>query len=162
MAEKLKTALVGIGKVTDLHSTALVNLKESEFTAVCSRSKDKAEEYAARFGVRAYTDVSEMVVKEKIDVVIICTPHPNHRVPTLAALESGAHVLIEKPFASSLEDCDAMLEASRKYGKEIAVVGQRRWYLPARRVKDAIDAGKIGKPVFATVNMLGLAGKVVL
>ena len=155
MAEKLKTAVVGIGKVTDLHSAALVNLKESEFAAVCSRNKDKAVEYAARFGVRAYTDVSEMVMKEKIDVIIICTPHPNHRVPTLAALEAGAHVMIEKPFASSLEDCDVMLAASRKQGKEIAVIGQRRWYLPSRRVKDAIEAGKIGKPVFGTINMLG-------
>jgi len=102
MAEKLKTAVVGIGKVTDLHAAALASLKESEFTAVCSRSIDKAREYAARFGVKGYADVSEMVLKEKIDIVIICTPHPNHRVPSLAALESGAHVLIEKPFASSL------------------------------------------------------------
>ena len=141
MAGKLKTAVVGIGKVTDLHSSALANLKESEFTAVCSRSIEKASEYAARFGVNAYTDVTEMVSRENIDFVIICTPHPNHRVPTLAALEAGAHVLIEKPFASSLEDCDAMLEASRNHGREIGVVGQRRWYLPSRRVKAAIDAG---------------------
>ncbi len=103
----------------DLHSTALVNLKESKFTAVCSRNKEKAGEYAARFDLKAYTDVVEMVSKEKIDVVIVCTPHPNHRIPTLAALEAGAHVLIEKPFASSLEDCDAMLEASGKHGKEM-------------------------------------------
>lgn len=155
MIGKLKTAVVGIGKVTDLHSAALANLKESEFTAVCSRSKEKAGTYSARFGVKAYTDVTEMVTMEKIDVVIICTPHPNHMLPTLAAIEAGAHVLVEKPFASSLEDCDAMLEASRKHGKEIGVVGQRRWYLPSRRIKDAIDAGKIGKPVFGTVNMLG-------
>jgi len=155
MAERLKTAVVGIGKVTDLHANSLSNLKQSLFTAVCSRSKDKAIDYAARFGVKAYTSVSEMVSNEKIDLVVICTPHPNHRIPTMDALEAGAHVLIEKPFASSLADCDAMLESSRKYGKEIGVVGQRRWYLPARRVKDAIDAGKIGKPVFGTVNMLG-------
>ena len=155
MAEKLKTAVVGIGKVTDLHSAALANLKESEFAAVCSRSKDKAGDYAARFGVKAYTDVAEMVSKEKIDVAIICTPHPNHRISTLAALEAGAHVLIEKPFASSLEDCDVMLEASRKHGKEIGVVGQRRWYRPALRVKEAIDSGKIGKTIFGTINMLG-------
>jgi UDP-N-acetyl-2-amino-2-deoxyglucuronate dehydrogenase len=155
MPGKLKTAVVGIGKVTDLHSSALATLKESAFTAVCSRSEDKAREYAARFGIKAYTDVSEMVSKEKIDLVVICTPHPNHRVPTVAALQAGAHVLVEKPFASSLEDCDAMLDASRMYGREIGVVGQRRWYPPCQRVRDAIDAGKIGKPVFGTINMLG-------
>jgi len=155
MAQQLKTALVGIGKVTDLHASALVRLKESVFTAVCSRSREKAEDYASRYKIKAYTDVSEMVAREQIDVVIICTPHPNHRGPALAALEAGAHVLVEKPLASSLEDCDAMIEAGRRSGKQVGVVGQRRWYPPAIRIRQAIDQGKIGKPVFGTVNMLG-------
>ena len=155
MTQQLKTALVGVGKVTDMHARALVKLKESHFTAVCGRSKEKTEDYAAKYDIKAYTDVAEMVSNEKIDVVIICTPHPNHKEPTIAALEAGANVLIEKPLASSLEDCDAMIEASRRYGKQIGVVCQRRWYHPAMRVKEAIDAGKIGKPVFGTVNMLG-------
>ena len=155
MSDQLKTALVGVGKVTDMHARALVNLKESLFTAVCGRNREKTEGYAARYGIRAYTDVAEMVAKEQIDVVIICTPHPNHKEPTIAALEAGAKVLIEKPLASSLEDCDAMIEASRRCAKQIGVVCQRRWYLPAMRVKNAIDAGKIGQPVFGTVNMLG-------
>ncbi len=151
--------MVGVGKVTDLHSAALVNLPESKFTAVCGRSREKTENYAARYGIKAYTDVAEMVSKEKIDVVIICTPHPNHKEPTIAALEAGANVLIEKPLASSLEDCDAMIEASKRCGKQIGLICQRRWYMPAQRVKQAIDDGKIGKPVFATVNMLGWRDK---
>jgi predicted dehydrogenase len=159
MTQKLKTALVGVGKVTDMHARALVNLKESAFMAVCSRSWDKSESFAAKYGITAYTDVTEMVTNEKIDVVIICTPHPNHREPAIAALEAGAHVLIEKPLASSLEDCDIMIETARRCGKQIGVVCQRRWYPPAMRVREAIDAGKIGKPVFGTVNMLGWRDK---
>ncbi len=159
MTQQLKTALVGIGKVTDMHARALVNLKESHFTAVCGRSREKTENYAAGHRVKAYTDVTEMVNREKIDVVIICTPHPNHREPAIAALEAGANVLIEKPLASSLEDCDAMIETSRRCGKQIGVICQRRWYPPAMRVKMAIDAGKIGKPVFGTINMLGWRDK---
>ena len=159
MTQQLNTALVGVGKVTDMHARALLNLKESRFTAVCGRNKEKTENYTANFGVKAYTDVAEMVSKEKIDVVIICTPHPNHKEPTIAALEAGANVLIEKPLASSLEDCDAMIEASKRYGKQIGVVCQRRWYPPAMRVKEAIDDGKIGLPVFGTVNMLGWRDK---
>lgn len=155
MPPQLKTALVGVGKVTDMHARALVRLNESVFSAVCSRSREKAAGCAAVYKVKAYTDVAEMVSREKIDVVIICTPHPSHREPAIAALEAGAHVLIEKPLASSLEDCDAMIEASERCGKQIGVVCQRRWYPPAMRVKRAIDAGKIGKPVFGTVNMLG-------
>jgi len=155
MAEQLKTAIVGCGKVADMHAAALVNLKESHFTAVCDMDKERSDKLAANYGVKGYTDVAEMVSKEKIDVVNICTPHPIHREPTVAALEAGANVLIEKPLASSLEDCDAMLESSKKHGKQIGVMCQRRWYLPAMRVKQAIDAGKIGKPAFGTINMLG-------
>ena len=90
----MKTAIVGVGKITDIHASALVNLPESSFTAVCGRGKDKTESYASRYGIKAYTDVSEMVLKEQIDVVIICTPHPNHKEPTIAALEAGANVFV--------------------------------------------------------------------
>ena len=159
MADQLKTAIVGIGKVTDLHTAALARLKASKFTAVCSRNREKAENYAAKYGVKAHTDVTEMVTKEKIDALIVCTPHPAHRQPAIDAMEAGAHVLIEKPMASSLEDCDAMLEAARKHGREIGVMGQRRWYRPCIRLKEAIEAGKIGQPVFGTINMLGWRDK---
>ncbi len=159
MAKELKTAIVGCGKVGDLHAESFINLEESEFTAVCGRFQEKTEQYAAKYGVKAYTDVSEMVTKEKIDVVNICTPHPNHRIPAIEAMEAGAHVLIEKPLASTLEDCDAMIEVSEKTGKKIGMIGQRRWLSPVKRVKDAIDSGKIGKPVFGTVNMLGWRDK---
>ena len=155
MTNKLKTAVIGVGKVTDLHAKALAKLKESQFTAVCSSKREKADEYAAKFGIKGYTDVSEMVSREKIDVVIICTPHPYHLEPAIAAMEAGAHVLIEKPFASSLADCDAMLSCAKKNKKQIGVICQRRWYKPVQRVKAAIEAGKIGRPVFGTVNMLG-------
>jgi len=155
MNDRLKTAVVGIGKVTDLHTVALSRLKESQFTAVCSSKSEKAAAYARKFNIRGYTDVTEMVTKEKIDVVIICTPHPFHRAPAVEAMEAGAHVLVEKPFASSLEDCDAMLAVSKKNNRQIGVICQRRWLKPVQRIKAAIDDGKIGKPVLGTVSMLG-------
>ncbi|MGQ9619829.1 MAG: Gfo/Idh/MocA family protein, partial [Bacteroidales bacterium] len=157
--EKLRTAVIGIGKVTTLHADALTGLRESLFTAVCSSKKEKADLFGSKYGVKGYTDVYEMVSREKIDVAVICTPHPNHREPAIGAMEAGAHVLIEKPFASSLEDCDAMLEAARKYNKQIGVISQRRWYKPVQRVKEAIESGKIGLPVLGTVTMLGWRDK---
>jgi len=155
MSERLKTAVAGLGKVTDLHALALSRLPESQFTAACSSKREKADAFASKYKIKGYTDVSEMVSAEKIDVVIVCTPHPFHREPAIAAMEAGAHVLIEKPFASSLDDCDAMLAASMRYNRQIGVICQRRWYPPAMRVKRAIEEGKIGRPVFGTVNMLG-------
>jgi predicted dehydrogenase len=155
MTDKLRTAVIGVGKVTELHATALSRLGMSKFTAVCSSHKDKAKLFAGKYNIRGYTDVAEMVTREKIDVAIICTPHPFHRAPAVVAMEAGADVLIEKPFASSLGDCDAMIAAAGKYKKQIGVICQRRWYKPVQRVREAIDQGKIGRPVFGTVNILG-------
>ncbi|WEV68799.1 Gfo/Idh/MocA family oxidoreductase [Bifidobacterium sp. ESL0775] len=156
---KLRTAIVGCGKVTDFHAQAFMKLENSEFAAVCSRNIDKAREYAAKYGVHAYDDVAEMVEKEHIDVVSICTPHPAHAKPAIAAMEAGANVLIEKPMASSLEDCDAILATSEKTHKQVGVICQRRFYRPCMRMKQAIDDGKIGKPVLGAVRMLGWRDK---
>jgi UDP-N-acetyl-2-amino-2-deoxyglucuronate dehydrogenase len=73
----------------------------------------------------------------------------------LKAIAAGAHVLVEKPLASTLEDCDEMIEAARQKGVLLGTISQRRLYPPALRVKHAIDDGKIGKPILGTVTMLG-------
>ncbi|MHC4796587.1 MAG: Gfo/Idh/MocA family protein [Planctomycetota bacterium] len=153
--QRLKTAIVGCGKVTDLHAAALANLEESDFRAVCSRSQEKAERYGQKYGVRGYCNLDEMITKEKLDVIIVCTPHPYHAAPAIEAAELGVHILVEKPLASCLGDCDAMIEAARKGGVKLGTVCQRRFYGPCQRIRKAIDDGKIGKPVLGTVYMLG-------
>jgi len=155
MNEKLKTGIIGCGKVAAIHAAALTTIQRSAFTAVCDEDEKRAQEFASRFGVKAYTDVEEMLSREKLDVVTVCTPHPVHKVPTIKALKAGANVLIEKPLASSLEDCDAMLSIAAETGRQIAIISQRRFYSPCMRLKNAIDAGKIGKPALGTVYMFG-------
>ncbi|MBD3240949.1 MAG: gfo/Idh/MocA family oxidoreductase, partial [Chitinivibrionales bacterium] len=159
MMEKLKTAIIGCGKVTDLHAAALGRLEESAFTAVCSRSAERAGQYARKYGVKPYTDVGEMVTDARIDAVIVCTPHPFHAGPTIAAADAGAHVLVEKPLASSLEDCDAMLAAAKRNKVALGTVCQRRFYAPCQRIRKALDDGKLGRPVFGTVTMYGWRDK---
>ncbi len=150
-----KVGIVGLGKVAHLHAQALKEIPNAEFTAGCSRSIEKANSYVGDYGARAYDDISQMVKTEDLDLVIICTPHPNHVEPTVEALEAGAHVLVEKPLASTLQDCDVMIEAARRTRLKLGVISQRRWYPPTLRVKNAMDSGKIGKPVMGTINMLG-------
>ena len=155
MTNQLKTGIIGCGKVGHIHAAALGSISESAFTAVCGRDEKRTQEFASRYGVKAYTDLTEMVIQEKLDIVTICTPHPAHREPAILAMKAGAHVLIEKPLASSLEDCDAMLQAAKETGKQIGIISQRRFYSPCLRLKNAIDSGKIGKPVLGTVFMFG-------
>jgi predicted dehydrogenase len=155
MKRGLKTGIIGCGKVTGIHASALGAISKSAFTAIYSRDEKKAKEYASRYGVKPYTNITEMITHENLDMVTICTPHPAHIGPTIEAMRAGANVLIEKPLASSLEDCDAMLAASRETGKKIGIISQRRFYAPCLRLKAAIDAGKIGKPSLGTVAMFG-------
>ncbi len=159
MEQKLRTGITGCGKVAHLHARALVNARNSDFRAVCSRSAGKGREFASGYGVSSYTDVEEMVEKEKLDVVVVCTPHPDHREPVINALMAGAHAMVEKPLASDLEDCDAMIAAAEKTGRQLGVISQRRFYSPSLRMHRAIQDGLIGRPVLGTIIMLGWRDK---
>lgn len=153
--EKIKTGIIGCGKGAHLHAQALKNLPESLFTAVYSRNIDKARDFAEQYEVKAYSNIEEMATKGGVEAVIICTPHPAHAETAIKAIKAGMHVLVEKPLASSLEDCDAMIEAAKEHGVTLGTICQRRFYPPSLRIKAAIDAGKIGRPILGTVNMLG-------
>ena len=102
---KLKTGIIGCGKVGDFHAKAYAQLENSEFTAVCDANLERAKAFAERYNVHAYSDIAEMIQKEHLDVVSVCTPHPIHCDPAVTAAENGCNVLIEKPLASSLADC---------------------------------------------------------
>ena len=150
---KLRTGVIGCGKVSHTHAQALSELKESVFVAAYSRSAEKAAEFAGRYGAEGYADLDAML--REVEAVVVCTPHPFHAEAAIPALEAGVHVLVEKPLASSLQDCDAMIAAAAKSGCILATVSQRRWYAPVLRVKRAVQEGKIGPPVLGMVTMLG-------
>jgi UDP-N-acetyl-2-amino-2-deoxyglucuronate dehydrogenase len=151
--DRVRTALVGCGKVGQIHAQALATLPESEFVATCDVDLPRATSFAARFGVKPYSDVAQMLNECGIQAVCIATPHPLHAGPAIVAARAGAHVLVEKPLAASLNDCDAMLAAANENGTKLGVISQRRWYEPVRRMKAAIAAGKIGRPVLGIFTM---------
>lgn len=153
--KKLRTGIIGCGKVGSFHAQAYAQLPGSQFTAVCDANRDRAEAFAAQWGVRAYTDVEQMCREAQLDVVSVCTPHPLHANPAVAAASCGCHVLVEKPLASTLADCDAIIEAGERSHVTIGTMVQRRFYRPCMRIRQAIDDGKLGKPVLGMVTMLG-------
>lgn len=156
---KIKTAIIGCGKVTHLHAKALQQGYNTELTAIYSRSIEKAREYASMYGVQAFNDITKMVKEAGIEAVVVCTPHPFHKDAVVQAASAGAHCLVEKPLASSLEDCDSMIRACKENSVKLGVVSQRRFYAPVQRVRKAIDDGKIGTPALGTINMLGWRDK---
>ena len=151
--ERVRTALVGCGKVGQIHAAALRDLPDSEFVGVCDQDAGRAATFASRFGTKPFTDVILMLCEARPQAIVVCTPHPLHAAPVIAAAGAGVHALVEKPLAASLADCDAMLAAANKAGTKLGVVSQRRLYEPVLRMKAAIDAGKIGEPVLGVFNM---------
>lgn len=157
--DKLRTGIVGCGKVADFHASALDKLSVSEFTAVCDSDFGRAQALADRYHVKPYTDLDEMIQTENLQLLCICTPHPLHARLAVKAADLGCHVLIEKPLAVSLEDCDRIIEAGDRNHVTIGTIVQRRFYRPCMRMREAIDMGKIGVPIIGTVNMLGWRDK---
>ncbi len=153
--EKIKTAVIGCGKVGHFHAQAFQRLEASELVACYGRNMEKTRAFAEQYGIRPFTDLEEMVRETGVQAVAICTPHPNHAELAVKCCELGLHIAIEKPLASTLEDCDAIMAAAEKNHVVGATICQRRFYRPAMRVKEAIETGKIGKPILGTVNMLG-------
>ena len=152
-------AILGCGKVAHLHAKAIQNLPNARLSGVWSRSVNSAKNFADQYKVQFYTEIEKLVQEQKIDLVIVCTPHPFHLEPVLEAAAARANILVEKPLASTLEDSDKIIEACKNAGVKLGVISQRRWYEPVKRVKAAIESGKIGKPVFGTINMLGWRDK---
>jgi predicted dehydrogenase len=149
----MRVGLIGCGKVGQIHAAALRGIAEAELTAVCDVSAQRARAFADRLGVRGYTDVDAMLRESNVEAVIIGTPHPLHAAPAVRAAEAGVHVLVEKPLAATLADCDAMLAAANRAGIVLGSISQRRFYEPVRRMKEAIDTGKIGRPALGVFAM---------
>lgn len=151
----IPTAIIGTGKVAHAHAQALASLPDSQFVAVYGRDRGRAEAFASRYGVTAYWDLDRMLTSGGVAAATVCTPHPTHPALAVACAEAGVHVLVEKPLAVDLRGADAVIEACRRAGVTASVVSQRRWYPPVRRMKQAIEAGSIGRPALGTAHVLG-------
>ncbi len=153
--QRKKTGVVGCGKVAATHAMAWRNLPNSEFVAVCDVAPERAQALAAKFGVHAYSDLAEMIEKERIEILSVCTQHTQHVPPLEVAAARGVHVIVEKPLAVDLPSCDRAIAAAKASGVKLGVVSQRRYYEPVLRMREAIDSGKIGRPALVSVVMLG-------
>ena len=156
MSQKIyNISIAGCSRVAHLHAKAISMIPNARLTGVWNRTREKAEEFATVYGTQSYRSVEEMVHSNVSDLVLVCNAHPYHKQPAVEAAIAGANVLVEKPLASDLSDCDEMISACKYAGVKLGVISQRRWYEPVKRVRDAIDTGKIGTPALGVVTMLG-------
>ncbi len=143
---KVKFAVIGLGWFGEKHCEALAGLPNVELFALCTRRAERLAELAKRFGVEhTYTDYRALLAKPEVDAVSVVTMWDQHAEPTLAALRAGKHVFLEKPMASTPEDCDAIVAAARE-ARGFFMVGHICRFNPRyAAAKDAIAEGRIGK-----------------
>ena len=117
----LRAGIIGVGWIARVHIPALDAADDVELVAACDTDLARAETIARPRGARAYTSWEEMLDREELDVVWVCTPPLDHRGPTLAALASGIHVYLEKPIARTVDDAEAIVSGARSADAVCAV-----------------------------------------
>lgn len=145
MSERpIRFAVLGLG-MGAIHCKDLVDAKGCELVAVCDASPERREKTSEQYGVRGYASYAELLADPDVDVVNICTPSGTHADLTVQALKAGKHVVCEKPPDVTVEAVDRMIAAQRESGKQVMVVFQSRFEPMYRKIKAAVDAGRLGK-----------------
>ena len=145
---KLRAAIIGTGLIAGKkHIPAFLKHKSKvELVALCDLNLEAARSVADKFGIpKIYSDISEMISQEKLDLIDICTPPQTHVRLAVEAMKRGCHVLIEKPMALTVKECDAIVEASKEYGVKVCVGHSDLFYYPFMEAKDLVTSGAIGE-----------------
>jgi len=143
---KLRVGLVGVGAIAvESHLPVFRNLKNVELAAICDQRIQAAEKAASQFGVNSiFGDLANMLSKEKLDVLDICTPPQTHASLSIQAMEAGCHVLVEKPMATSVYEADKMIEYSKKHNVKLCVVHQNLCNPVVMKAKYLVESGAMG------------------
>ena len=152
MARIVKVGIIGCGGIANQkHMPSLKKLPDVEMVAFCDIIEEKAKAAAEKFGTpdaKVFTDYKELL-KLDLDVVHVLTPNKQHSFITVDALESGKHVMCEKPMAKTAEGARAMVAAAKETGKKLAIGYQHRMKPQARYAKEYIESGALGEIYYA-------------
>ncbi|CAC9972928.1 Gfo/Idh/MocA family protein [Flavobacterium panici] len=144
--QKIKWGIIGLGNIAHQFAADLLLVEDAELLAVASRDILKAEEFGAKFNaMRMYNSYDLLFEDKEIDIIYIATPHDSHAELSIKALESGKHVLCEKPIALSYKDAERMIEASKKHNKFFMEAFWTRFIPVVQDVLAKVESGIIGE-----------------
>jgi predicted dehydrogenase len=159
MTKKLKIGIIGAGSISQAHFNGYRNNPEVEIYAVCdlneARARDKAEKYNVKHVFQNYRD---LLALPEIDAISICTWNNSHAEISIAALEAGKNVLVEKPLCKTVADALKVEEAVHKSGKLLQVGFVRRYASNTRILKKFIDDGELGGIYYAKASCIRRLG----
>jgi len=154
-------ALIGCGRISFKHIEGFIdNADKLKLTAVCDPVRKRAEEKVSEYqkkvpntNIAVYEDYREMLEKQKPDIVTIATESGRHPEIAITCLESGCHVICEKPIALSVKDAEKMIAAAKKNKRKLAVCFQNRFNAPVQRMRTALEAGRFGKILHGMIQI---------
>lgn len=144
----IRVALLGAGYIQNVHARAVLEHPNGELVAIANWREPSARVLAERYGIpRVSTDWEEIVSAPDVDAAVVATPNALHAPQAVALLRSGKHVMVEKPMAMSVGECDEMIEASRASGASLMVAHCWRFREEVRAMRDRIAARELGEVV---------------
>lgn len=166
--EQVRIGVIGLGTMGRHYVKIYSDHPLAEVAAVCAPQEKQVAEIRALYNVDGYTDYRRMLDRNDLDAVVVATPDDCHFEPARDALESGRHVLVEKPFTTVTSEADSLVRISRRVGRKIQVAFNHRWLPSYHQAKVSIAAGEIGTPlmgyarkndtIFVSTELLKWAG----
>lgn len=145
---KVRFGVIGLGRFGEVHCETLAGLPQAELFALCTRTESRLREFARRFKVaHAYGDYRDLLANRELDAVCVVTMWDQHAEPSIAALEAGKHVFIEKPMASTMAGCEAIIAAAKRSGLCCMVGHVCRFNPRYTSAKREIESGALGRIV---------------
>lgn len=153
MAEQVCFGIIGCGVIGPTHAKAISGLPDARLVAVADVIAEQAQQLADRYGATPYASVQEMLDREQLDVVNICTPSGLHGDLACQAMRSGRHVIVEKPMEISHEAIEQMLRVQQESGVKMAVISQHRFDPATRHVYELVHQRAFGRLVLGSAQI---------
>lgn len=144
----IRVGIIGCGKISQVrHIPEYAANKDVELAGFFDLTYERAEQLAEQYGGKAYHTMEEMLADPEINAVSVCVANAAHAEDTIAALKAGKHVLCEKPMATTLEDCEAMVRTAKEAGKKLMIDQNQRLAKAHVKAKELVAEGIIGNVI---------------
>lgn len=141
----MNLAVIGAGAIGADHLGAAASVQGLTSVAVVDLNEDLARKMAKIYGIRAYSDYREMLREERPDIAVIALPHFLHKEVAICCAEQGVHILLEKPMALNVAECNEIIASAERYGVKL-MVGHTQHYFPENiEAKRIIESGELGQ-----------------
>ncbi|WP_379133815.1 Gfo/Idh/MocA family protein [Paenibacillus sp. sgz500958] len=158
MGKTYRLGIIGCGGIANgKHLPSLSKLKNVEIAAFCDIIPERAEEAAQQYGIesaKVYTDYKELLEDSTLDIIHVLTPNESHAEISIASLESGKHVMCEKPMAKTAADAQRMVEAAKRTGKKLTIGYNNRFREDSLFLKKLCETGELGHIYYAKAHAI--------